>query len=107
VLLGCALAAGILYLALSWLTRRFSEALPFLLRPWGTPALTAGVVGVLSVVTLLTRGPAGAEPAARAAAKQTTAGNVIVVVVDTLRADHLPAYGYKQGKTPNLEAFAK
>lgn len=107
VLLGCALAAAIVYVALSWATRRLAQAVPFVLRPWGTPALCLGLVGVLSVITLLTRGPAEAEPTARAAAKQTTAGNVLFIVVDTLRADHLPAYGYKQGKTPNLDAFAK
>jgi len=27
--------------------------------------------------------------------------------VDTLRADHLPAYGYEGGRTPNLDAFAE
>lgn len=32
---------------------------------------------------------------------------VLLVVVDTLRADHLPSYGYAQGKTPALDAFAE
>jgi arylsulfatase A-like enzyme len=32
---------------------------------------------------------------------------VLVVVVDTLRADHLPAYGYAQGRTPSLDRFAE
>jgi arylsulfatase A-like enzyme len=32
---------------------------------------------------------------------------VLVIVVDTLRADHLPAYGSRDTKTPNLEALAK
>jgi len=35
------------------------------------------------------------------------AGNVLVIVVDTLRADHLPSYGYAEGRTPNLDAFAR
>ncbi len=31
---------------------------------------------------------------------------VIVVSIDTLRADRLPAYGYEAGETPHLDAFA-
>ena len=33
-------------------------------------------------------------------------GAVILVSIDTLRADHLPAYGYKAIKTPALDALA-
>jgi hypothetical protein len=32
---------------------------------------------------------------------------VVIVSVDTLRADHLPAYGYKAVDTPNLDALRK
>jgi len=34
-------------------------------------------------------------------------GNVLFLVVDTLRADHLPAYGYERGSTPHLDRFAE
>src|SRR4029079_13999619 len=30
-----------------------------------------------------------------------------LVSIDALRADHLPAYGYQDGKTPALDALAK
>ena len=30
---------------------------------------------------------------------------VIIISIDTLRADHLPAYGYKQVETPNIDRF--
>jgi arylsulfatase A-like enzyme len=33
--------------------------------------------------------------------------NVLLVTLDTTRADHLPAYGYTQVKTPNLDQLAK
>jgi len=33
--------------------------------------------------------------------------NVLLVVMDTVRADHLSLYGYDRPTTPNLEAFAK
>jgi arylsulfatase A-like enzyme/Tfp pilus assembly protein PilF len=32
--------------------------------------------------------------------------NVVVVTIDTLRADHLGCYGYKQIRTPNIDALA-
>lgn len=32
--------------------------------------------------------------------------NVLLITIDTLRADHLPAYGYGQGKTPAIDALA-
>ncbi len=33
--------------------------------------------------------------------------NVFVILVDTLRSDHLPAYGYDRIRTPNIDAFLK
>lgn len=33
--------------------------------------------------------------------------DVIVILVDTLRADHLGVYGYKRNTSPNIDAFAK
>ncbi len=41
-------------------------------------------------------------PCARAAAEP----NIVFVTIDTLRADHLGCYGYKQIRTPNLDALA-
>jgi choline-sulfatase len=32
--------------------------------------------------------------------------NVVVITIDTLRADHLGCYGYKQIRTPNIDAIA-
>src|SRR5262249_28521742 len=33
--------------------------------------------------------------------------NVILITVDTLRADHLGAYGYTRPTSPNFDTFAK
>src|SRR5258705_7417712 len=33
-------------------------------------------------------------------------GPVILISIDTLRADHLPAYGYTKVRTPNIDALA-
>jgi choline-sulfatase len=55
---------------------------------------------VLGAFALL---PAGCR---RGAAKETFPGApVILVSVDTLRSDHLPAYGYKGVETPALDAL--
>lgn len=34
-------------------------------------------------------------------------GAVVLISIDTLRADHLPVYGYTKGHTPSIDAFAK
>lgn len=34
-------------------------------------------------------------------------GAVFLISIDTLRADHLPVYGYRDGRTPALDAFAR
>ena len=39
-------------------------------------------------------------------AAPTAAPNVVVITIDTLRADHLGCYGYKQIRTPNIDALA-
>src|SRR5579864_7794016 len=37
----------------------------------------------------------------------TGAPNVLVIVIDTLRADHVSSYGYSRPTTPNLDRLAK
>jgi arylsulfatase A-like enzyme/cytochrome c-type biogenesis protein CcmH/NrfG len=41
-----------------------------------------------------------------AAAKPAPTVNVVVITIDTLRADHLGCYGYKLIKTPHIDALA-
>lgn len=38
---------------------------------------------------------------------EDTGPNVILISVDTLRADHLGCYGYERSTTPNIDQFAK
>ncbi len=35
------------------------------------------------------------------------AGPIVLISIDTLRADHLPAYGYTKGHTPVIDALAR
>ncbi len=44
--------------------------------------------------------------AAAAFAAPAAAPNVVVITIDTLRADHLGCYGYKAIHTPNIDALA-
>src|ERR1700677_5229866 len=47
--------------------------------------------------------------AALPGAAQTSAKpalNVVLITIDTLRADHVGCYGYKQIKTPNMDGLA-
>src|SRR5580692_8568462 len=48
----------------------------------------------------------GIAPLVLAATLQA-ATPVILISVDTLRADHLGAYGYKSARTPNIDSFAQ
>ena len=43
---------------------------------------------------------------AAAQAPPKPAPNVVLITIDTLRADHLGCYGYKQIKTPNIDGLA-
>lgn len=50
----------------------------------------------------------GLWPHTRAAAQTAPAPTpVILISIDTLRADHLGAYGYRKIQTPNIDAFAR
>jgi arylsulfatase A-like enzyme/Tfp pilus assembly protein PilF len=41
-----------------------------------------------------------------ACSRRSEQGPVILISIDTLRADHLPAYGYTKVRTPNIDALA-
>jgi arylsulfatase A-like enzyme len=57
------------------------------------------------------RGFAGSTPVTAEAASDRLSTserpNVVLIVMDTVRADHLSVYGYKRDTTPNLRALAQ
>lgn len=72
------------------------------------PALLCLALG-LSVAMAISRAAAKApNRAARSAAPSASPAqpDVILITIDTLRADHLGCYGYRRGETPNLDALA-
>lgn len=59
--------------------------------------LTAATLGAALLLAACSRGTAGAA----------RPRNVIFILVDTLRADHLGVYGYARDTSPNVDAFAR
>jgi arylsulfatase A-like enzyme len=75
------------------------------------PGGPAGAGLVLGRPAVVTPPRATVTRAAPAASRQPAPGarprNVIIYLVDTLRADHLGCYGYKRPVSPRLDAFAR
>jgi arylsulfatase A-like enzyme/Tfp pilus assembly protein PilF len=61
--------------------------------------LSIFILMVLALTAFATL-PASAQTAAKPAL------NVVLITIDTLRADHVGCYGYKQIKTPNIDGLA-
>lgn len=108
VLLGCLLAGAVLYLGISFALRKLLRWRPgsVMLRAWGSPVVVGGLCGVLALGTFLMGNPAEARDLPPLRNAPDGAGNVLFIVVDTLRADHLPQYGYDAVETPALDEFA-
>ncbi len=109
VLLGCAFVvsgvSAILARGIRWLVQR---------GPFGRLVQAPTAVALLAVVGVgLGVNIAMGDRVSRAgttADKGQHAGNannILFIVIDTVRADHLPAYGYDAGSTPNLDRFAE
>jgi len=64
------------------------------------PAFAAGVVAFACMAAA----PSGA---AASAESDPARPNVIVVLIDTLRKDHLGCYGYDRATSPNIDRFAQ
>ena len=81
---------------------------------WMLASLSSGLVTVAGLILLAVVAAVAhlrpISPALLAATPQMTAPsdspNVLLVVLDTVRADHLGAYGYHRATSPNLDALA-
>ena len=60
------------------------------------------------ILTALAVLPAGAQVGSSQGSRPSGTGawNVVLITIDTLRADHVGCYGYKQIKTPNIDGLA-
>ena len=61
------------------------------------------MIGVICVATIACRATQSNAPATAA----PSAHNLVIITIDTLRADHVGAYGYKQAHTPTLDTLAR
>ena len=78
--------------------RRFArKTLPYAACVWIVVFVTTGVLPATAELRALAFAPAPKEKSP----------NVILIVLDTVRADNLGLYGYARNTTPNLEALAK
>ena len=68
--------------------------------PWMTPAITLGIL--VSLWLLAMRVPV-VEPKGSGAGGRAS---VLLITIDTLRADRVGAYGYARARTPNLDSLA-
>jgi arylsulfatase A-like enzyme/Flp pilus assembly protein TadD len=65
-----------------------------------------GQIARLAIVVALCVLPSALTGCAREAAQPLRARNLVVITIDTLRADHVGAYGYARARTPTLDALA-
>jgi arylsulfatase A-like enzyme len=67
------------------------------------------VLALLALPTLLgcNERRAAPSPAPRAAAGPGVSRNVVLITIDTLRADHLGLYGYRRNTSPRMDALAR
>lgn len=88
-------------LAVLWIGR--GGARPSLRR---TLCLLASMLGPIAFYFVAIQLGANSSNKAHAAKKRTGLPNVVLIVLDTTRADHLGCYGDPRGLTPNLDRLA-
>lgn len=103
--IACALmAGGLAYRGSSWLAAR-----PEGLRRWvrrGGPVLATALVALLALAFLdSARGSVPRRAIGGVSGEKTP--NVLLIVLDTVRADRLSLYGHFRDTTPNLKRFAQ
>lgn len=108
VLLGCATASFVLFVVVALVFARITHGRlgAWLLRPWGSPAIVAVVIAAVLTYVVAVQPAPMAEAHVERPAAPAQAGPIIFIVVDTLRADRLPSYGYREGHTPHLDSFS-
>lgn len=98
------LALGVAVISTRWTRKREARAL-FLFRR-SAPSL---LILALTVGTLIEAIPRIHErySASHLPAAALGSPNVLLIVIDTLRADHLSSYGYPRPTTPNIDELAR
>jgi arylsulfatase A-like enzyme len=98
------LGLGIAVSVTRWIGEREAASLRFWKRstPWAVALLLVVFAGIQGGKYLHEKRMVAKLPAAAAGSP-----NVLVIVVDTLRADHVSSYGYARPTTPEIDVLAK
>jgi arylsulfatase A-like enzyme len=98
------LALGTAAVFTRWFRRHESASQDFFQRTaaWLAAVLVVAVVGIQGAIWLREHRALAALPPAAPGSP-----NVLVVVVDTLRADHLSGYGYSRPTSPNMDRLGR
>ena len=97
------LALGVAVAVRRWFQTRQTKMVAYWRRSWrwAITALLLIFAGSLAVKPLRERRILAELPPG------TPAPNVLLIVIDTLRADHLSSYGYSSSTSPNIDHIAK
>jgi arylsulfatase A-like enzyme len=101
-----ALAAVIAIAVAVWRALRGADERRAVLTRPGVVAVLIAVIGVGWTLAARAVSHESTPAAPTAGAAPAGAPNVILIVVDTLRADHLSCYGYDAVKSPHIDALA-
>ena len=102
---GVSVAFLVAVAALAAFTHRYRRRRP---APLGRQVAMAGVVfGILASVVLIPIRTSRAHPARPASPRAAGKPNIVLITMDTVRADHLTVYGYDRNTTPSLGEFAR
>jgi len=88
--------AGLFDMERRWPLGRMAKAL-----------LAAEVILILGVVLYMGRPWRLASPASAVSLSSNSRPNIVLITLDTVRADHLSAYGYARPTTPNIDQWAR
>lgn len=74
--------------------------------PWSTAALASYLI--IASMVLASCAPEGAQNAETTSPSRSASGpNIVLITIDTLRADHLGCYGYSQSTSPRIDEFCR
>jgi len=97
------LALGMTVAFLRWFRKHEDAALRLWSRtlPWVAAVALLALLGIEGTSWLAERRAIRSLPAARMGSP-----NILVILLDTMRSDHLSAYGYSRATSPNLDRLA-
>jgi arylsulfatase A-like enzyme len=98
------LAVGVAAVCTRWIGKREAAALRFWRRtvPWMAAAAVLAAIGIQGGRWWTEQRALAKLPPA-----ETGSPNIVVIVVDTLRADHLSSYGYARATSPHIDGIAR